>query len=83
MRINKWKINGNNLEIGEYKVHYVKGGEIVVLYKGQHLYTDNKNTLEDVLVTVELLREQDDECKNWKLFENTLTKILEKKHEVK
>lgn len=78
MRINNWKINGNNLEIGEYKVHYIKSGEIVVLYKGQHLYTDNENTLEDVLVTVEFLREQDDEYKNWKLFEDTLTKILEK-----
>lgn len=83
MKINDWKVNGNNLEIGEYKVHHIKSGEIVVLYKGQHLYTDNENTLEDVLVTVELLREQDGEYKNWKLFENTLTKILEKKCEVK
>lgn len=81
MRINNWKINGNNLEIGEYKVHYVKGGEIVVMYKGQHLYTDNENTLEDVLVTVELLREQDNEYKNCKSFEEVLTNILEKKHE--
>lgn len=83
MKINNWKVNGNNLEIGEYKVHYIKSGEIVVLYKGQHLYTDNENTLEDVLVTVEFLREQDDEYKNWKLFEDTLAKILEKAHEVK
>lgn len=78
MRINNWKINGNNLEIGEYKVHYVKGGEIVVLYKGQHLYTDNENTLEDVLVTVELLREQDDEYIDRVKFYNYMRSHLSK-----